>query len=529
MSFAIGTMWAWMVPRFYIELREYRLAVAKRNLLEGFNHDSGGKNGSESEKSPLGRANRATRRGVFWAAGIITLIYLGSAIAIGIATAQPGPAFLTKSDAIAVGVGRMLSACLLACFSIEFPRWLGVSYSSRTYVDCYQTVTVGTSDRELAFRICWSLLGHFFILYPLMLAYFCNESVWHLAVSTGLGIAGGIAVVYSLGLGHAKLMCIIRTRVAIALSVVLSLSSALTFSAGCWYVKNVWNDYDEYNREYAAATFFVWLALCSMVHFIYYRLTVRKLAEAKALRATTMTTAAPSEGDTMIAGATVDEGDEESMKSGWRYNAQIFELPISINCVSIKLCGKVGRRQEQREEEKGKQNSTDSTNNMEDVAPPVLPKTDSISRKERENPSLVSMVFVNSSCFRRKHYKTPHKTGWNRWCGIFLWTLWLLACTWHVSFCLVNIGATHQQNRVRGALQATFDELYPDDYNTGAMCAWNEASPEGAIRTFDSPQDAMDANYTVIHCGACSHCSNWNDLSLQWTTRDHLADMARDW
>jgi hypothetical protein len=59
------------------------------------------------------------------------------------------------------------------------------------------------------------------------------------------------------------------------------------------------------------------------------------------------------------------------------------------------------------------------------------------------------------------------------------------------------------------------------------MCAWNEASPNGTIRTFETLQEVYDANWTVIHCGACGACSNWNDLSIQWTTRHDLADTSK--
>jgi len=48
------------------------------------------------------------------------------------------------------------------------------------------------------------------------------------------------------------------------------------------------------------------------------------------------------------------------------------------------------------------------------------------------------------------------------------------------------------------------------------------------IRTFHSLEDVHEANYSVIHCGECGHCSNWNDLRLQWTTRTYLAESAKE-
>lgn len=87
--------------------------------------------------------------------------------------------------------------------------------------------------------------------------------------------------------------------------------------------------------------------------------------------------------------------------------------------------------------------------------------------------------------------------------------------------------ATNQQNIVRSQLQNTFEVLYPPDYQAGAMCAWDESSPNGNIMSFESIQDVYDANYTVIHCGSCGNCSNWNDLTLQWTTRTFLAEESK--
>lgn len=92
---------------------------------------------------------------------------------------------------------------------------------------------------------------------------------------------------------------------------------------------------------------------------------------------------------------------------------------------------------------------------------------------------------------------------------------------------IVNIGATSQQTTVRASLGGAFEFLYPPDYQSGAMCAWDEATPDGNIMTFESPTAVRDANYTLIHCGSCGACSNWNDLSLQWTTWTNLAKKSK--
>jgi len=92
---------------------------------------------------------------------------------------------------------------------------------------------------------------------------------------------------------------------------------------------------------------------------------------------------------------------------------------------------------------------------------------------------------------------------------------------------IVNIGATAQQKNVRAALPGTFAQLYPPEFKIGPICAWNESTPNADIQTFDTIDEVYAANYSVVHCGACGACSNWNDLSLQWTTRTFLAEEAQ--
>eukprot|EP00536_Pseudo-nitzschia_multiseries_P010554 jgi/Psemu1/289146/fgenesh1_pg.325_\ len=129
--------------------------------------------------------------------------------------------------------------------------------------------------------------------------------------------------------------------------------------------------------------------------------------------------------------------------------------------------------------------------------------------------------------------------------------LWAVAAGVHLVVAIVTLGAAHQKARVRTALETdSYQNLFPDDYNTGTMCAWNyyyhhnhnhnqqrrdyydnysaaDAANNPDIRTFASLEAALQANYSVVHCGACGHCSNWNDLGLQWTTREHLARKAK--
>ena len=401
-------------------------------------------------------------------------------------------------------------------------------------------------------------------------------------------------MVYFVWLGH-KLNYRNRTRITILLSLVIALASALAFSFGCMFVKTVWLNNNEYTGEHFVFTFFAWLALCALAHAICYRLTKRKLAEAKASRDDTPDDTVVEDPSDILSAS---RRDELKMTGDWRYKKQFFKPPQSINCkpfASLPAMVKMGRKSsspsnrkvdpddsatkkagnanvretpsqtlfrppssvhlgdglatecvasgsdqddtgvimtgnERRSEPDDSACGGDCCSNNDDSC--VVKEDDSLSVKlngELEVPSLYSMMKHNSCCYRWRHYDAPHRKGWSRWIVILQWTLWSLACAWHLSFAVLNIGASYQQDKVRGVLNQTFENLYPANYNSGAMCAWNETSPDADIRTFDSLSDVTDAGYTVIHCGECGSCSNWNDLSLQWTTRDELAQKARDW
>jgi hypothetical protein len=116
-------------------------------------------------------------------------------------------------------------------------------------------------------------------------------------------------------------------------------------------------------------------------------------------------------------------------------------------------------------------------------------------------------------------------TLWHRIISFIGRFLWYASSGLFLFLAVVNIGATAQQQVVREALGSAWDVLYPQNYQSGPLCAWDENYDN--IRTFDTLEAVYDANFSVVHCGECAACSNWNDLRLQWTTRDSLAAVSR--
>jgi multidrug transporter EmrE-like cation transporter len=625
-------------------------------------------------------ANIALLQGAAAAILILIVVYTVSAIGVAIPTQNMD----RRADAIVVGMGRILSAFLFAYFSVEIPKWLGATYSSQRANYYKQQVSHTHGLKELSFRVCWSILGHFFMVYSIVLLYFTKPTRWSIQISTAIGIVFGFGVVWAVYIGRTKFKHH-KTLIAFVSSFIIMVSSAAAFSAGCWYIKEVWYEEDiGYQEEYTLITFFGWLALVMGANFLYYGLTRRKLKAAR------------TDGNSTIVGAAsaAVAADADDARSTWRYQSQVFQPPESVCFAATKLSkatahvavatvsspfkragstlsriransfGSTSKGRSPQDEDGiaaldtnalprrraasadagtieplpqpnpnrvrtnteptllGTSSVTSTSNNRArsltetsysssayNLESPVaslkgspsnsleasfhqssnypldtiktgvalsfgedltdskhavsfessdhdmsalggdldLPNGPSLDVEEaivchveednveehsavaEREPTLWFMIRTNSCCGKRQHYKAPPRKRWERVLNFVKWTLWGITSAMHLYFLIICIGATTQQDRVRRALPRTFKLLYPPDYTVSTMCAWNESSPFADIRTFDSLDAVLEANYTVVHCGACGACSNWDDLSLQWTTRTNLASLGQEW
>jgi hypothetical protein len=164
---AVGCIWAWLVVHFCIEFTEYGLVLAKSIAW----------NATPAQQE---QAKRATMLGAGSAIFCILIVTVGSVYAVGLPTQNMD----RRAEGIVEGLGSIFSAFLAAVFSLLIPQWLGVSYSSQRGTQYKEYACMSSSARELSFRLCWSLLGHFFVLYGIQLLYFCNAGQGSIAVST---------------------------------------------------------------------------------------------------------------------------------------------------------------------------------------------------------------------------------------------------------------------------------------------------------------------------------------------------------
>lgn len=108
--------------------------------------------------------------------------------------------------------------------------------------------------------------------------------------------------------------------------------------------------------------------------------------------------------------------------------------------------------------------------------------------------------------------------------GIFR-TLVIVLNLFAIYTALVACVATTQIKGTKALLPAVHEAVYKNmDYEQ--VCAFDKKG--GSILQFDGREEAHLANYSVAHCGECGYCSNWNDLELQYSTRNNLAEQGKN-
>ena len=163
----------------------------------------------------------------------------------------------------------------------------------------------------------------------------------------------------------------------------------------------------------------------------------------------------------------------------------------------------------------------DGDNIVVDSSKRITNSEDSLSTKnkvKRRCPSWCE-VFV---CFSPEYRQSSRLWKFICWVKIIVITLAYLLCLYFVA---VSIGATDQINSTRAKLPSVHEEIYTH-MNEGPVCAFDNRGPESNITTFANKEAAHDAGFLVVHCGACGACSTWDNLVVEYTTRDTMSELA---
>jgi hypothetical protein len=413
--------------------------------------------------------------------------------------------------------------------SYKTPKWIGVYWSNKhDYGE-----PVGASSKHLRFNVQWSIGRHFAQIYCVTLLFFCGAPPIKIPLSALIGIVVGFIIYYFVYLGRTKFEKQ-KTKVAIFMASLISIASSVAFSSGCWYIQLVWGrEEKQESAVLGVASFLSWLAGAALVHFVMYRNTLRKEAAAAVMPP--------------------DQRVSRKYKTRHFKPRQMKKLQKEMieesNLEEIKQLEKIDKEDENGDQAKangGNDDIIDMTSEEvdEDLEVPIIIDITGGSKvadglsvdgdyeeaeiEEGQYESWCTLARLHCCGNAERSGERPDKTTLEKIVSVVKWFVWFFGSSLFLFLVIINIGATHQNKAVQENLPGAFDFLYPPDYNNGTVCAWDNRGPDSNSTTFVTAEAALAANFSIVHCGACAACSNWNDLRLQWTTRDFLADAAQD-
>lgn len=141
-------------------------------------------------------------------------------------------------------------------------------------------------------------------------------------------------------------------------------------------------------------------------------------------------------------------------------------------------------------------------------------------RRRRRRPKWCEIF----TCFSPEYKQMSCFWRMISWIKIVVIALSYLLCLYFVA---VAMGATQQVSNTRKNLPAVRTALYATQ-NEGPVCAFDNRGAASNITTFENKDAAHDAGFLVVHCGACGACSNWENLIIEYTTRNNMAALANE-
>ncbi|KAG7372911.1 hypothetical protein IV203_033635 [Nitzschia inconspicua] len=537
------------VTHLYIEYAEYRLALIESPTW-----------GRSPER--LQEAKRAITTSFYSTIFMGILLYASSSVTVTFWTWEMD----RRASDILTGFSRMFAGVVFLLLSINLPQWMGCYFS---VVDSYKTnVATFRTIREVRFGLSWNLWKQLASMFVFNLYFSCRTDEYTALYGFLVGVPLGMFFILIAYLARVKFPKRNNRWFAGIMGFFLAFTSIGLVYVGALYIEDVWHeDYKNQRYSYSDISFStviisVWTLVTLGFHVLAICIT-RKYTGNQEIgyryRPSVFQTAIPGiKGLARITSKVTEKDDSSSIDR--------TEEPNRSNAEN-------NPNRENDDDDDDNDDAVDHTNEGFEIK--VLQSDKKITSTKDYGTSKSSQtgndVLMNSSegptysyLCRRKLYETygfccccslchccckdvkddnnisceenkmmhpidqikKDSRCWRFFDGT-KWFLWYSLSAFFLYLTIVNCAATTQQVIVRQNLHKAFEYLYPADYHTGPMCGWSEPTEYGDIRSFDSLEELRAANYYLIHCGYCGECSNWNDLSKQWTTRTFLAEASR--
>lgn len=518
-SFATFAIVVYVMSNCYIQIAEFHFLLSKSSIWgKGKPHEKEG--------------NRAiVNSSVFWTS-ICLILYVVSCLVVQILTTP----LAIRMRKMVVGISQLFSAVVFLMLSVHVPQWFGIYYSNKN------TMVSFTSERGIRFYLSWNLSKQIFSMYFFHLLFSCSVERFSIIFGILLGVVVGMLSIRVTKFARSKKYAHRKKLLAIISILFYTILSSFCFLAGTSYISEVW-----VSNGSILITFLIslaWVVVVIVTHVVVKRWTEGKLEEGASMRFKSEVFNADKLGRTIFSIFTKDV-THGSSPSQIPEGVEVADTDLPNDKVDgINVTTQSESIVETKERDVKFVEDDDSLIEGADKKGEETLDRSNIYIGPEEAPSYWTL-YMNQLVFsypylccclnekyglanipqKRLDYidRAREKTKFSKFWFEFKRVLWYLSSFGCFFFTIVNIGATYQQCAAREALPHTFKLLYPPDYLNGTMCAWDAPGPNATIKTFESLQDVYDVDYEVVHCGACGRCSNWNDITLQYTTKEVLA------
>ena len=455
--------------------------------------------------------------------------------------------------------------------SAKVPQWIGVYHEGTIRLaKCSSNLSRhflsidlkdDASIQKLRNFVWLGVSFHFAKFYIVLLPFYCGVLPGTIPFSMTIGSITGLVLMWCIFLVHDRHRNH-RNIVAFVTIFVFSVISSLLFVRGMAWIQVIWNlTLMEDEDAFLVVSFFGWLVFMMGVHVLFVWNTLRMEKIYKEEEESEIGGEVNNENLSMI-GEGGDNGDksngegEDGNENDGREPTEAIVIPIQGRS-KMKRTGSYDsflfdprfqddsfRGFKERMDENDKAVGLSPSRSMGtfmmygsdaiETSTPVIPNGATCeSNNDKTTTTNEQQVAVKQSKQRPDWHTlftccTPEYTKMSRFWKSITWikggaiAITYLLCLY---FVMVTMIATRQISNTKENLFSVRKALY-ETQNEGPVCAFDNLGAASNITTFDNKEAAHEAGFLVLHCGACGACSTWENLIIEYTTRNNMAALA---
>lgn len=525
-----------------IEIGAYRQAVAKN------------KHWSASDgrlKEAYGHIIRSS------AAAILTFLTLIVIFATIVALLTRG--LDPRMQDIINGMAYYMASAIFLFISRKIPKWTNYYFHTNSKSEKHDNEYLGTSVKVLKFKVYCDIGVQFLRVFFLLLPFYCGANAVVIPTSALLGIVMGFFIDF----------CIYKCRhtfgrrrltLTVLSTVIVFLAGLAMFLTGTYYIAVVWGLETKRGRFVVGIVMaIIYTTLAVIMHgAMWYRtkklkeretdtsritrsrqgarsfrdrmgtsLLISKIMGKKQLSTRDNPTSKSSSGSVKL--ASIDEEGAQKSSSNDQNDA---DGSSSNEADAVVESGASNRGGEQNpeppsvrftEEEAGENEAVEENESDKEIdfSPKPLNDIDG-DDDEREEPSYRALCCARIRCRHENRVGEDERSRSEKFISRLHVALWVLISLGCLFFVLINVGAQHQANSTFTLLGPAQIKLY-SGFRDGEVCAFDDRGPASNITTFANREAAHAAGFKVLHCQPCGECSTWENLRIEWVTRNYLA------